>query len=72
MKGLSMDKLVATIEKGKPFFDKVARNKYLKAVRDGFISAMPIVIFSSIFLLIAYVPERSGASRGRRTSRPCS
>ena len=52
-----MDTLVATIEKGKPFFDKVARNKYLKAVRDGFISAMPIVIFSSIFLLIAYVPN---------------
>ncbi len=52
-----MDKLIATIQKGKPFFDQIARNKYLKAVKDGFISAMPIVIFSSIFLLVAYVPN---------------
>ena len=52
-----MDQLIATIQKGKPFFDQLARNKYLKAVKDGFISAMPIVIFSSIFLLVAYVPN---------------
>lgn len=52
-----MEKLIATIQRGKPFFDRLARNKYLKAIRDGFISAMPIVIFSSIFLLIAYVPN---------------
>ena len=51
-----MDKIIAAVMKGKPFFDKLARNKYLKAIRDGFISAMPIVIFSSIFLLIANVP----------------
>lgn len=52
-----MEKLIATIQKGKPFFDRIARNMYLKAIRDGFISAMPIVIFSSIFLLVAYVPN---------------
>ena len=52
-----MDKLIATIQKGKPFFDKIARNRYLKAVKDGFISCMPIVIFSSIFLLVASVPN---------------
>ncbi len=52
-----MEKLIAWIERGKPFFDKVAANKYLKSIRDGFISVMPIVIFSSIFLLIAYVPN---------------
>lgn len=52
-----MDKLIATIQKGKPFFDRLARNTYLKAVKDGFISCMPIVIFSSIFLLVAYVPN---------------
>ena len=52
-----MEALIAWIEKGKPFFNKVAANKYLKSIRDGFISAMPIVIFSSIFLLIAYVPN---------------
>ena len=52
-----MDTLIATIQRGKPFFDRLARNRYLKAVKDGFISCMPIVIFSSIFLLVAYVPN---------------
>lgn len=55
-----MNKLISTIEKLKPFFDKVARNRYLKAIKDGFISCMPIIIFSSIFLLIAYVPNIFG------------
>ena len=44
-----MNKLVSNIEKLKPFFEKVSRNRYLRAIRDGFISAMPIVLFSSIF-----------------------
>ena len=41
----------------KPAFDVIARNRYLKAIKDGFVSAMPIVLFSSIFMLIAYVPN---------------
>lgn len=52
-----MQKLVNIIEKGKPFFEKVSSNKYLRAIRDGFISLMPIILFSSIFLLIAFVPN---------------
>ena len=44
-----MNKLIELIEKGKPFFERISRNKYLRAIRDGFISAMPIVLFSSIF-----------------------
>ena len=52
-----MDTLITKIEAAKPFFDKVSRNKYLMAIRDGFMSAMPVVLFSSIFLLIAYVPN---------------
>lgn len=52
--------LLSQLEKMKPFFDKVARNKYLKAIKDGFISSMPIILFSSIFLLIAYVPNVFG------------
>ena len=52
-----METLVRQIEKWKPFFEKISRNKYLRAIRDGFISAMPIVLFSSIFMLIAFVPN---------------
>jgi len=52
-----MNTLIANIEKAKPFFEKVSRNKYLKAIRDGFMSAMPVVLFSSIFMLIACVPN---------------
>ncbi|MEF2649478.1 lactose/cellobiose PTS transporter subunit IIB [Collinsella tanakaei] len=52
-----MEQLIATIEKGKPFFNAIARNKYLKAIRDGFISVIPIIIFSSIFILVDAVPN---------------
>ncbi len=52
-----MEQLIAIIEKGQPFFNAIARNKYLKAIRDGFISVIPIIIFSSIFCLVASVPN---------------
>lgn len=55
-----MNKLIEQIEKMKPFFEKISRNKYLRAVKDGFITAMPVVLFSSIFMLIAYVPNIFG------------
>ena len=55
-----MNTLIAQIENGKPFFEKISRNIYLRAIRDGFISAMPVILFSSIFLLIAYVPNIFG------------
>lgn len=51
-----MNSVIKQIEKAQPFFRKIAANKYLRAVRDGFIGLMPIIIFSSIFLLIANVP----------------
>ena len=57
-----MNTLIAQIEKGKPFFEKISRNIYLRAIRDGFISAMPVILFSSIFLLIAYVPNIFGST----------
>lgn len=55
-----MDTLVAQIERAKPFFEKVSRNKYLRAIKDGFVSAMPVVLFSSIFMLVAYIPNIFG------------
>lgn len=55
-----MNKLIEFIEKGKPFFEKLSRNIYLRAIRDGFIAGMPVILFSSIFILIAYVPNAFG------------
>ena len=55
-----MNKLIEFIEKGKPFFEKLSRNIYLRAIRDGFIAGMPVILFSSIFILIAFVPNSWG------------
>lgn len=55
-----MNRLISQIEKAKPFFEKISRNIYLRAIRDGFIAAMPVILFSSLFLLIAFVPNIFG------------
>lgn len=57
-----MNAIIKQIEKGKPLFEKISRNIYLGAVRDGFLTAMPAILFSSIFILIAAVPEIFGLS----------
>ena len=55
-----LDAVIKRIEKGKPFFDKIAQNIYLGAVRDGFLTAMPAILFSSVFILAASIPEIFG------------
>lgn len=62
-----MKALVAQIEKWKPFFERISRNIYLRAIRDGFIASMPVILFSSIFLLIAFVPNIFGFSWSEET-----
>ena len=51
-----MDAIVKMLEKHQPFFEKISRNIYLQAIKDGFLGCMPIVLTSSIFLLIATLP----------------
>lgn len=55
-----MNGIIAFIEKGRPFFNKLAANPYLQAIRDGFLTAMPAILFSSIFILMAALPEVFG------------
>lgn len=55
-----MNGIIRFIEKGKPFFNKMASNIYLQAIRDGFLTAMPAILFSSIFILLAALPEVFG------------
>lgn len=51
-----MGAIVKMLEKHQPFFEKISRNIYLQAIKDGFLGCMPIVLTSSIFLLIATLP----------------
>jgi Phosphotransferase system cellobiose-specific component IIC len=55
-----MDVITSKIEKMKPGFEKIASNAYVSAIRDGFIASMPIILFSSLFILVAYVPNAWG------------
>ncbi|WP_340371507.1 PTS lactose transporter subunit IIBC [Peribacillus sp. FSL E2-0218] len=55
-----MNGVIKQIEKGKPFFEKISRNIYLGAIRDGFLAAMPVILFASMFILVAAVPEVFG------------
>jgi PTS system lactose-specific IIC component len=52
-----MEKLIQMVEKMKPLFEKVSNNIYLRAIRDGFVSCIPVILFSSLFILVACVPE---------------
>ena len=57
-----MNVIIKQIKKGKPFFEKISRNIYLGAIRDGFLTAMPAILVSSIFIMIAAIPEVFGVT----------
>ncbi|MBZ2174900.1 PTS sugar transporter subunit IIC [Schnuerera sp. xch1] len=52
-----MNKLFECIEKGlMPPMIKISEQRHLKAIRDGLIASMPLMIIGSIFLIIAFPP----------------
>jgi PTS system cellobiose-specific IIC component len=51
-----MSKMDKFEEKIMPIADKVATNRYLTSIRDGFYVAMPLLIIGAICCLIAYFP----------------
>lgn len=55
-----MNALIKRIEQLRPLFEKFTNNPYLRAIRDGFISLIPVILFSSIFLLVGFVPNIFG------------
>lgn len=55
-----MNAIVSFLEKHQSFFDKFAKNIYLVAIKDGFLSNMPIILFSSLFLLLSTLPAYVG------------
>lgn len=52
-----MNKLIDQIKKWQPYFDAFAANKYISAMRNGLIAPMYVLLFSSIFMVITYVPN---------------
>ncbi|CAJ1177275.1 PTS lactose transporter subunit IIBC [Companilactobacillus crustorum] len=50
-----MQFIIDKLEAHQKFFDKISKNIYLMAIKDGFLAAMPIILFSSIFILITSV-----------------
>lgn len=57
-----MNAIIKQIEKHQATFQKISRNIYLSAIKDGFLAAMPVILFSSIFILIAAIPPIFGAA----------
>ena len=52
-----MSKIMDSIEdKLMPVAEKLATNRYLLAIRDGFMLAMPLLIIGAMSLLLAYLP----------------
>ncbi|BAM48314.1 PTS cellobiose transporter subunit IIC [Amphibacillus xylanus] len=39
-----------------PIADKLNNNRYLTALRNGFLVALPLIVFGSIFVVIAHLP----------------
>lgn len=55
-----MNKLTSTLEKYLlPVAEKVEQNRYLRAIRDGFMSIMPFLIIGSIFMLLSNLPSET-------------
>lgn len=52
-----MNSVVKQIKKWQPYFDAFAANKYVSGMRNGLILPMYVLIFSSIFMVITYVPN---------------
>lgn len=57
-----MQFIIKQLEKCQPTFEKISRNIYLMAIKDGFLAAMPIILFSSIFILLTNIPPLFGVN----------
>lgn len=55
-----MNAIIKQIEKRQHVFQKISKNIYLSAIKDGFLSVMPVILFSSIFILCAAIPPIFG------------
>ena len=52
-----MNFLVKRLERAKPLFNKITDNMYMTAIRNGFMTPMYVILFSSVFMMVAYIPN---------------
>ncbi|RRR13788.1 PTS system, lactose-specific IIBC component [Streptococcus pneumoniae] len=55
-----MNGIIKQIEKHQELFQRISANIYLTAIKDGFLIAMPVILFSSLFILCAAIPPLVG------------
>lgn len=55
-----MNGIIKQIEKHQELFQRISENIYLTAIKDGFLTAMPVILFSSLFILCAAIPPLVG------------
>lgn len=55
-----MNALITRLEKMKPFFNKITDNMYMTSIRNGFMAPMYVILFSSVFMLVAFIPNAWG------------
>lgn len=55
-----MNGIIKQIEKHQELFQRISANIYLTAIKDGFLTAMPVILFSSFFILCAAIPPLVG------------
>ncbi|CAI8819920.1 MULTISPECIES: PTS sugar transporter subunit IIC [Bacillus] len=61
-----MNKFVAFLENNLSTpMAKLSEQKHLRAIRDGVVSALPFIIFGSIFLIIAFPPVAADSAIGQ-------
>ena len=59
------DKIAAFLDKNLSTpMAKLSEQRHLRAIRDGIIATLPIVVVSSLFLVIAFLPNQMPASWG--------
>lgn len=60
-----MEKFVAFLENNLSTpMAKLSEQKHLRAIRDGVVSALPFIIFGSLFLIIAFPPVSAESAIG--------
>lgn len=65
-----MDKFVAFLENNLSTpMAKLSEQKHLRAIRDGVVSALPFIIFGSLFLIIAFPPVAADTALGEWSSK---